>query len=276
MANAVSAAASGLDRAQQGEEEEDAALDRIASGQKMMLVAILANFALAAMKTQVNPLALIFFYLGAAFLSLFGLMRLSKGLEIHVGFRVILFVLAFVPVVNIIMLFILSRTATGKLKDAGLEVGLLGAKDGPPMLSGSDFALLALVAVLLCGGYFASKSLLLGRLQAGAAGTMENPCQFVGVWTSSREGSVYEVRLHDNGSFVARPIARGNNMPGMVSGKWKVVEEKMVWLYNEKPGARDVNTIRVSSERSFTLTEGNGQQTQFNLIQSLESPRCQH
>jgi hypothetical protein len=66
--------------------------------------------------------------LAAVVLSLVGLWRMADGLGIHVGFRVIMMLLLFIPILNIIILLVLNSRATRALRQAGYEVGFFGAK----------------------------------------------------------------------------------------------------------------------------------------------------
>jgi hypothetical protein len=99
---------------------------RIASGQKLIIYAILlslAGFALAAKLGLFAGLIAI-----ASFaMSVFGLVRLTTAMEIGVGLRILLLMLMFVPLVSLIVLLVLNSRATKILRAAGYRVGLLGA-----------------------------------------------------------------------------------------------------------------------------------------------------
>jgi hypothetical protein len=116
---------------------------------------------------------------------------------------------------------------------------------------------------------------IIARMQ-GAADTRSQPripCRYVGVWSSVRPGKVYRVTLHDDGRYVMAPNAGGGDRG--FSGTWAVEGTDMVWRHDQFPGAgRDVNPISEASDARFTLTEQNGSQTRFELIEAAKSTKC--
>ena len=73
---------------------------------------------------------------GAAFLvafvlSVVGQWRMADGLGISRGLRVLMVIVLFIPLMNIVMLLILSSRTTRALRRAGYRVGFLGAPDLP-------------------------------------------------------------------------------------------------------------------------------------------------
>ena len=108
--------------------EPDTGLDDVASGQKLIIYAILLYFLCAALKAVLGPLVLlpILICLG---LSWTGIYKISRGLDYPMWARIILLVLMLIPLVGLLVLLALSSRATTKLKAAGYSVGLLGARD---------------------------------------------------------------------------------------------------------------------------------------------------
>jgi hypothetical protein len=102
-------------------------IDRIASGQKLIIYAVLLNI-LGLLLQAALPLLGVLVSLAALVLSFVGVVRLGGGLGYSVLVRVLLCILMFVPLLNIITLLVLSSRATRRLRDAGYQVGLLGAK----------------------------------------------------------------------------------------------------------------------------------------------------
>ena len=108
--------------------EPNTGLDDVASGQKLIIYAILLYFLCAALKAVLGPLVLlpILICLG---LSWTGIYKISRGLEYPMWIRIFLLVLMLIPLVGLLVLLALSSRATAKLKAAGYSVGLLGARD---------------------------------------------------------------------------------------------------------------------------------------------------
>ena len=114
---------------------DPARLELMANGQRMIIRAILLYFCVIGVSGAMPrpaPAAVGFFFLAAlaaiVILSLVGLLRLSSGLGIPMPFRILLGLLVFVPLVNLLVLAVLSSRATRALRKAGYRVGFLGAK----------------------------------------------------------------------------------------------------------------------------------------------------
>lgn len=101
-------------------------VEEIASGQKLVIYAILVNFATIVLQVVVGRIAGL---LGIASLvmSVVGIIRVGRGMGFGRGSRMLLVVAMFVPLVNLITLLVLNARATTLLRNAGYKVGLLGA-----------------------------------------------------------------------------------------------------------------------------------------------------
>lgn len=104
----------------------DAAIERVASAQKLIIYAIFGYFAAVALQAFLGPVAALLLVLVVC-AALMGTFRLCTGLGFSMVSRVILLVLMFVPLVSLVVLLVLNAKATGKLRAAGYHVGLLGA-----------------------------------------------------------------------------------------------------------------------------------------------------
>lgn len=129
------------------ESEADAeSIAQLGSGQKLAIYAIctyigtvLVRVLLAAVfksSLEDDDLVLIGLFAGAAFLvafvfSVVGQWRMADGLGISIGLRVLIVILLFIPLVNIVILLILSSRTTRALRQAGYRVGFFGALDLP-------------------------------------------------------------------------------------------------------------------------------------------------
>jgi len=127
-------------------------LDRLASGQKLVIYSILVYFlsfvvyGVAAIiiqgrltsSEQTNlPVTAMALILGSAigFLTSFGMgvvgfFRMGRGLGIRLFFRILLIPLMLVPLLGIVILLMMNSRATKKLRAAGYHVGFLGASKG--------------------------------------------------------------------------------------------------------------------------------------------------
>ncbi len=100
------------------------------------------------------------------------------------------------------------------------------------------------------------------------------PCKYVGRWKSSKTASGFEINLHGNGEFSARPWSE-REFTEVIAGSWAVYENKLVWLYKEGVvWPPDVNRMEITSPESFTLTEMNGSKTNFLRFEKLPPDNC--
>jgi len=111
-------------------DEQELPLTLVASGQKMVIYCLIANFILsgAARQGSIPPLVASVLYIATAVVSLFGIVRICSGLGMSTSAKIVFMVLAFVPLVNLIALVYLSSKTNRLLRDNGWQVGLLGAK----------------------------------------------------------------------------------------------------------------------------------------------------
>ena len=102
------------------------AVEDIATGQKLIILALLVNIAGAVLVSRAGlewaALGLVAFGL-----ALIGLLRLSSGLGYTSAKRTFLAILLLIPVVSLVTLAIVNAEATRALRAAGYKVGLLGA-----------------------------------------------------------------------------------------------------------------------------------------------------
>ena len=101
-------------------------IEKVASGQKLIIYAILIAILAAVLQIAVHP-AFVILSLATTVLSIIGLVKLSSGLGKSTGMIVVLAVLMIIPMVSIITLLVLNSQAIKVLKDSGYKVGLMGA-----------------------------------------------------------------------------------------------------------------------------------------------------
>ncbi|RUL74555.1 hypothetical protein [Dyella choica] len=107
---------------------DSADLQQIASGQKLIIYSIILNFLTMAARSS-SGLVLVL-SLVAAIMAIVGIVRLCGGFGHSTGTKVLLVIGCLVPLVNLVILVVLSVKATSRLREAGYKVGLLGAS--PP------------------------------------------------------------------------------------------------------------------------------------------------
>lgn len=105
----------------------ESAIEDVAAGQKMIIWAIVLNIVSVIVSTGFADLWVVV-ALAAIALGITGLLRLAKGLGYSTPMKVVLVVLAAIPLVSLIMLLIVNGRATKALKEAGYRVGLFGAR----------------------------------------------------------------------------------------------------------------------------------------------------
>lgn len=110
------------------QEKPNLRLDDVASGQKLVIYAILLYFLAAALRTVIGPLAIVPMLICLG-MSWTGIYKIGRGLEYPLWMRILLLVLMLVPLLGLLLLVFLSSRATARLKSAGYSVGLLGARN---------------------------------------------------------------------------------------------------------------------------------------------------
>jgi hypothetical protein len=99
-------------------------------GQKMVIFAILLNLAANGVAFAAPKLMIVVALAGVAalILAIVGTVRLASNLGFHPVVTVLVCLLMLVPCISLLVLLSLNSRATARIKEAGFEVGLLGAK----------------------------------------------------------------------------------------------------------------------------------------------------
>ena len=106
---------------------EPPTIKKLASGQKLVIYAVLVNFLTIGLQVAFGDIAGLVAII-AVVLSVIGIFRLASGFSYSVGIKILLVALMFIPLINIIALLKLNSRATKALRAAGFKVGLLGAR----------------------------------------------------------------------------------------------------------------------------------------------------
>lgn len=105
---------------------DDQRLQRIASGQKFAIYAILLQFLAYGAQAAYGAVGGLVF-LAAFVLSVIGIFRLGETVTGSAVLRLFLCVLMIIPLVSLLVLLSLNSRATKQLREGGYRVGLLGA-----------------------------------------------------------------------------------------------------------------------------------------------------
>ena len=101
-------------------------------GQIMIIWAILLNFgavfAGVLLGDTIGPVLSLLLSLIALVLAIVGVAKLASGLGINIAVIILCCMLLFIPLINLITLFVLSSKATHLLQANGYKVGIGGAK----------------------------------------------------------------------------------------------------------------------------------------------------
>lgn len=114
---------------------DHAQLERLRTGQRLVILAIIISFLVyplgAVLSPEVAGVASLVLSLANVVLIVVGMWRLSLGHGYGTLVAVIFCVMGIVPLLGLVLMIGLSISATGKLRKAGYKVGLLGAKPKP-------------------------------------------------------------------------------------------------------------------------------------------------
>lgn len=149
--------------------------------------------------------------------------------------------------------------------------------DDPPPQADVPFALVRAKAIVSCVkprlGFFESK--LFASTMSGLNALPNTPCRYVALWTATRPGVVYKVRLYGTGQFDAEPIQSNNPAAESMTGAWGVHGNKMIWLYDQgRIWPPDSNEIVDASENQFSLVEADGSRTHYVHAGHLPKQEC--
>ncbi|MET3131096.1 hypothetical protein AAKU55_001354 [Oxalobacteraceae bacterium GrIS 1.11] len=106
---------------------QDEQLADLADGQKQVIYAIALNFLLLGMKNGgIAPLFLLLCGVVVAIQAALGIWRMASGLGLPPAAKVLSAIAMFIPVLGVLVMLFMNRSACGHLKEAGYRVGWLG------------------------------------------------------------------------------------------------------------------------------------------------------
>lgn len=102
-------------------------LNRVASGQRIVIVSLIVALAAIAVQAYVSPSAGLMMNLLSTALGIFGAVRLDGGLNGSVLSRVLYTIVLLLPLINLVIMLSLSHRATKALRASGYKDGFFGA-----------------------------------------------------------------------------------------------------------------------------------------------------
>lgn len=109
--------------------KNDIDINQVKFGQKIVIYAIVSNFFINFIIRSMDLYAFsMFLSLIVMAIGVFGIYKISTGLRYHIGIKILLIILMFIPLINLLMLIFLNSRATRALKDEGYDVGFFGVK----------------------------------------------------------------------------------------------------------------------------------------------------
>ena len=102
-------------------------LNRIARGQRQVMLALLTQIS-ASILARALPQTGFLLLIAAFIYSVVALVRLTSALGISVVSRVLLCIALLIPLINLLVLAVLSSRASRRLRAGGFRIGFLGAK----------------------------------------------------------------------------------------------------------------------------------------------------
>jgi hypothetical protein len=100
-------------------------IERVASAQKLVIIAIAVNLVMALMKLATGVLVYPAALLALAY-TIYSILRLADALVMQLAAKVLLSLLMLVPLANLIAMLVMHARATRTLRSAGREVGRFG------------------------------------------------------------------------------------------------------------------------------------------------------
>ncbi len=108
------------------------AMEDIAIGQRLLILAIVVNIVSIILSRSVDPLIGFVVALGGLVVAIIGMIRATSGLGFS-SLRKVLYVIGlFIPLVSLILMAVVSSEATKVLRANGYKVGFFGAKRTTP------------------------------------------------------------------------------------------------------------------------------------------------
>ena len=100
------------------------------------------------------------------------------------------------------------------------------------------------------------------------------PAGMVGVWTSTRGGTMRCIELHRDGRYEMVPNTAAGDTFVAATGSWRVGDQAITWRDDSQGDQADTNRMVDVDERHFSTLEADGSRTKFELIAPTVTARC--
>jgi hypothetical protein len=246
---------------------------QMGAGQKLLITAILLNFAYAALQKQLGLLPALLASLAVVAVMISGLLSMCRGLCYSGAKRIALVLLMFVPLLGLVAMVAMSLKASRALKEEGVHVGLLGASSdqlsalaagaGLPAGTRPRVAMASVAVLLVFAGCFAVSSHYRDKAEQAAALALSKPCELAGVWDISSRLGDFTLTLQEDGRMLS---TEGK------SGDWRFEAGEL--LLTE--GTRNTSTThyRILRATDGYALERMGVAHTMMLKQRLSGKRC--
>lgn len=107
--------------------DEIARLNRVASGQRVIITSLLVTIIASMLRVQIGDIAVII-SIGATIAAIGGAVRLAAALGYSKLSQALYAIAMILPLINLIVMLVLSSQANKSLRAGGYKIGLLGAK----------------------------------------------------------------------------------------------------------------------------------------------------
>jgi sorbitol-specific phosphotransferase system component IIC len=124
--NPYSTPKSDLDKAAESD-DDIASLNRLASGQRLLIVAVAVSI-LSSFLMGANPVLAGVIGITASVIGVVGVVRLTRAMGRSTFVRLLYSIAILLPLINLLVMLLLSSQATDRLRAGGYKVGFFGAK----------------------------------------------------------------------------------------------------------------------------------------------------
>lgn len=114
-----------------------------------------------------------------------------------------------------------------------------------------------------------------GLITNTMAGPSEIPCEIVGIWNYRKDTVQRRIEFKDDGSYTMESVPGSYDSGKVYTGHWARQGEVMAWRHDQGSTEMEFNRILLFKPEHFTLAEGDGTMTHFELVRLTDSQQCQ-
>lgn len=114
-----------------------------------------------------------------------------------------------------------------------------------------------------------------GLLTNTGAGPSEIPCEIVGIWNYRRDTVQRRIEFKDDGRYTMESMPGSYDSGKLYTGHWARQGEVMAWRHEQGSTEMEFNRIHFFKPEHFSLAEGDGTMSHFELVRLTDSQQCQ-